>query len=154
MDPARFGISRVEASGRQGRQEALLGAQAIERALLGHRVHPAVHPLGQPDPAQCVELGDAGGRAEDGQLFEERRLESPEGALDLAFAFGVAGLAGLDLGAQGGGELERRRVQENRRPWEVPSAPMRSVRATWVTPPRASKARTSPSKVCWRSTEW
>ena len=43
--------------------------------------------------------------------------------------------------------------RENRRPWEVPSAPIRSVREMAGIPPTASKWRTRPSKVCSRSTE-
>ena len=43
--------------------------------------------------------------------------------------------------------------KRNRLPCETPNAPMRSVRPTLGTPPTASKKRTSPSKVCSRSTE-
>ena len=50
----------------------------------------------------------------------------------------------LGEGAAGGWSVKRR-------PWEVPSAPMRSVRKTLGTPPTNSKNRTRPSKVCSRS---
>ena len=51
VHPAGLAVGGVEPMGRERRQELALRVQAVGGPVPGGRVHPAVHPLGQPTPA-------------------------------------------------------------------------------------------------------
>lgn len=70
-------------------QQPTLHDQPVVGFLARHAMGPGVDPLLEPRSDPPVELGDIGGRVE-AHLFEERFLQHPVRALDLALAFRVA----------------------------------------------------------------
>ena len=97
MHPAHLDVVGVEPPPRQRRQEAVLGREPFDRRHTGRRDAHRMHPLVEPEPGPPVQLVEIGGDAVEFDLGQERLLQLTERSLDLAFAFRVTGLTGLDL---------------------------------------------------------
>ena len=111
MHPAGLDVVGVEPARRQRPQEAVLGREPLGRFDTGRAVPAVMHPFVDPQPCPPVQRVEIVGDAGDDELLEEALGQVTERSLDLALAFRVTGLAGLDLGAVMTGELERRRMQ-------------------------------------------
>ena len=148
VHPPHFHIGRVEARAGRGDRYSLttFGGRP------GAAVHPGVHPAPSQRAARSLSSATLRGPGRPA-LSRDPLLDVPEGALHLALAFGVTGLAGPDSVPRNWANSGAGGWRLNRLPLDVPSAPMRSVRRILGTPPTRSKKRTNPSKVCWRSTE-
>ena len=90
-------------------------------------------------------------RSGGGTLLQEPLLHVPEGSFDLAFALGVSGLTGPDLGAVELGERDGRWMQREPAALGLAERPHPVGAQTLGTPPTRSKNRTRPSKVYSRS---
>ena len=101
--------------------------------------------LGQPAGRLVGQIGVA----QKGPAIEEVLAQIPDWTLDLAFGLGAIGAAGADLEAPVGGEAEEFRVLQEAAPVRRWSATITlriwSKRTSRGTPPKAVKARSSPS---------
>ncbi len=76
-----------------GDEEVAFDLQARRRRLTGRTRLDGVHTLGEPHLRAPVQIGEIDRDAVGFDLGQERLLELAERSLDLALAFGVAGLA-------------------------------------------------------------
>ena len=136
--------SRCRTGAAATREEAVLGGEPVDRRR--HRSCGA----GRRAPARPARRGPDGSARRVGRAGRRRapRRTLPEVAerpLDLAFALGVAGLTGLDLGAVVPGELQRRRVQLEPAALR-PAERAHPVGAAQRDPAAASKSRRCPRR--------
>ena len=139
VHPAGLDIGRVEAPARQGAEQRRLDDESLGRERAHAAVQPGVDALVEPAAARSLSSAMLSGGPSGLALLQEPFLHVPEGPLHLALALGVPGLAGPDLGPWNWAKSAAGGWRVKRRPWDWPSAPMRSVRATLGTPPTDSK---------------
>lgn len=141
MDPAGLDVAGGEALRRQ-RAEELANIEANGGRNSGASMRP-VMDLVDPAPGPAVDLVDAVGHARDEDLLEERLLQITKRPLDLALRFAPPARHALTSTPRCRADSSVGGYSPNRRPWDCPSAPIRSVRATSAHPWRPAQRHAS-----------
>ena len=150
MDPADLDVGVIEPDPGQHGHHGHLQRPPLDRRHTGGGVRPAMHPAIQERLGAGVELFDRAGRVQTSAL-RGRSLSGP------GTVFRSCPCAWRLWERRPRLAVPCRRAKSNtfgcslnRRPCDDPSAPIRSVREKYGTPPAASKNRTRPSSVwCW-----